>query len=1163
MSTTTLTIRDVLLKDPARPIPNEGVSKVGRPRDAVQWDVLRFELDNFVSEGAYEDGLERILSRFLANQSKGDQPGAWVSGFFGSGKSHFTRVLDALWSDLALPDETRARGLVHNLSDEIKAHLTELNTRGRQGGGLWSASGTLSSGAQSFRMAVLGILLQAADLPSQYGPGTFMLWLRRKGYESAVRAALADKGLDLEREVLDLYVSTDLGEALIALDPGLGSTPEAVLDKLAIQFAPKDDITDDELVSLARDILASVSTDSNPDWSKRKLPATLIVLDEVQQYIGDRGDRSLEVQTAVQNLQNQLEGQAMVVATGQSALQDTPHLQKLQDRFGIKVQLRSTDVDEVVRKVILEKRPEAVPVLDSVLTAASGEIHRHLQGTAIAVRGEDDKTLLADYPLLPTRRRFWEAVLRAVDPSGRGGQLRSQLQLTHEATGKVATSPLGAVIPGDAIFDRLRDSMISSGVLLSEIDEAIQSQLESGRPDASLRARVMALVFLIGQLPTTGIEPTGVQATPTIIADLLVEDLRANSGKLRDAVATTLQALADEGRLMLVDGQYRLTTREGQEWDADYRSRQIAIRGDDARIASDRAEELKKALNARLKGVSVLQGETKTKRDFMLHFGPEPPPQTGAIPVWVRDEWTVTDKTVREDAQREGVDSAIIHLLLPRRNADELRSALASFAGAQETIGTRPQPSSAEGIEARAGMQGRLEKERSRLDGYLREVLDHARIYQGGGTEVTGQTLTESLQIALSASARRLFSRFDEADRKGWDKVVDRAVEGNANPLQAIGHDGEVTAHPVPREIHAYLAGVARSGSQIRKRFAESPYGWPQDAIDGGLLALVVDGQVRPSLNGKPRPVRELIRMQIGPTEFARESNPPTMLQRLAVRKLFADTLSTAAKGDDNQLAQKFVDELSSLAQAAGGPAPRPAIPQPELLETLRLQQGGDRVITIAERGDQLWQWWTAWEQAGKKLPAREKRWARAQSLLSHAAGLPQREEIARQLEAIHHNRLLLHDPDPLDAPLDELVNGLRDAIRERRDQLLAARQAVIAELEASPEWKKLKDDVWQEILSANGLGPVPGVDVGDDAAIIAELEQRPLATWADRTAALPVRAAAAHAAAVKLTQPEAGEVKPKMATLATPDDVDAYLDELRAEIMALIDAGRSAIITR
>ena len=1162
MTVATLMNRDLLLNDPARQIPNQGVSKVGRPATGAEWDVLRFELDTFVSEGEYARGLERILGAFLANQGQSDQPGAWVSGFYGSGKSHFARVLAALWTDLQLPDGTRARGLVHRLSSDIEAHLAELSTRGRQSGGLWSASGTLSSGARSFRMAVLDILFQAAGLPDQYGPGMFVLWLRRKGFEQPVREALAAVGLQLEREAREMNVSTDLAEALIALDPGFGPSPDAVNERLHAQFGPRDDISDSELIVIARDILASVSTDPNPDWSRRKLPATLLVLDEVQQYIGDQSDRSLEVQTTVERLQSELDGQVMVVGTGQAALQSTPNLQKLIARFKIPVQLRSNDVDEVVRKVILEKRPAHVPALHQFLDEKSGEIDRHLQGTNIGARADDHKYLVADYPLLPARRRFWGAVLRAVDQTGAGGQLRSQLQLTHEATAKIADAPLGVMIPGDAIFDRLRDSMLQSGTLLSEIDEVIQAQRDAGRTDGTMRARVLALVFLINQLPPGGISDTGLQATPGSIADLLVDDLSQSSGRLREEVSRVLHDLADEGLLMAVDGQYRLQTREGQEWDADFRARQTRIRNDDARIASDRADELKKALTARLKGLSVLQGATKEKRDYAPHFGAEPPPQTGAIPVWVRDEWTVTDRTVRQDAQREGMDSPIVHLFLPRRNAEELRAALAGFGAAEETLATRPVPTSPEGIEARSGMESRRQQERARLDGLLSEILDHARVYQGGGTEVAEATLNESMQRAMEASALRLFPRFADADRKGWDKVVDRAVQGNPNPLEVLDYQGEAAANPVTREIADFLK-TPRSGQQLRKRFGDPPYGWPQDAIDGGLLALIADGKVRASLNGKPRLIQELKRPQVGQTEFVLEDSPPETTHKLALRRLAATILGPQATGDDARLAQLLLDRLSELAQRSGGPPPLPAPPQPELLEQVRLTQGGRRVIEIAANKSQLEAWFEDWSALAKKAPERMARWERLERLLRAARDLPQHDDIAAQVAAIRDNRLLLQEPDPTEAPIDRLVEGLRAAIRTAREELVEARAREVAALEATPEWSALDDGQWKAILATHELGPVPEIDVGDDQAILAGLERRPLSTWADRTAALPARAAAAHAEAAKRTQPEAGEVRPKMATLTTAAEVDGYLADLRAEIMALIEAGRSVIVTR
>ena len=86
--------RELFLVDPTTfTIPNEGVAKIYEPQTEEQWAVLRYELNRFVCEGEYRRGLERVLSTFLTNLNNPEQPAVWVSGFYGSGKSHFVRWL--------------------------------------------------------------------------------------------------------------------------------------------------------------------------------------------------------------------------------------------------------------------------------------------------------------------------------------------------------------------------------------------------------------------------------------------------------------------------------------------------------------------------------------------------------------------------------------------------------------------------------------------------------------------------------------------------------------------------------------------------------------------------------------------------------------------------------------------------------------------------------------------------------------------------------------------------------------------------------------------------------------------------------------------------------------------------------------------------------------
>jgi len=111
--------RDVFLKDPSTfSIPNDGVTKVLNPSTPEQWAVLRYELQEFVCSGEYREGLHRILSTYLNHLTQPQQPAVWVSGFYGSGKSHLVRVLEYLWRDVCFPNGATARGLA-DLPGEI------------------------------------------------------------------------------------------------------------------------------------------------------------------------------------------------------------------------------------------------------------------------------------------------------------------------------------------------------------------------------------------------------------------------------------------------------------------------------------------------------------------------------------------------------------------------------------------------------------------------------------------------------------------------------------------------------------------------------------------------------------------------------------------------------------------------------------------------------------------------------------------------------------------------------------------------------------------------------------------------------------------------------------------------------------------------------------
>ena len=999
-------IREVLSRDPVTAvIPNDGVTKVIQPQSANDWDVLRYELESFVCEGEYRQGLDRILSAFLTNISQPQQQAVWVSGFYGSGKSHLVRVLEYLWRDVEFPDGTSARSLA-TLPSDIDASLVELSRLGRQEGGLWCASGTLGSGAGTVRLALLAVLFKSANLPEQYPAARLVLWLKQNGWYDAVAAAVESRGKTLRTELRNMYVSPVLAETLLEVIPNLASSPPDVRTLLREQYPNVSDISDSDLHSAIADVLSLQST------APGKPPLTLLVFDELQQFIGNDPQRTLHVQNVVEACATQFGSHLLFVGTGQSALQANTELSKLQGRFSIRVTLSDVDVEKVVREVVLRKTPDKVASVRSVLDSASGEIDRHLAGTRIGPQPSDVLDRVADYPMLPVRRRLWERMLRSVDSAGTQGQLRTQLRIVHDTTRELAEKPLGTVAPADAIYWQVETEMLQSAILPRDVATTIR-ELNDGTEDGKLRSRLCALIFMIGKLDRdAGPLETGVRATADALADLVVDNLTAGSASLRQRVPIVLQDLVDAGTLILFDGEYRLQTPESMEWDTDYRSRLSRVLGDDVRMAAERETAMRQALATALKGLNFLQGTTKTPRKYETHIGSGRPATDGSsVPMWVQDEWSASLGAVREEARQAGIDSPTVFVFLPRLEADELRQTIGRLRAAEETVNTRAAPQTSAGIEARGAMQSRIEVEGKRVTDLVDNIIRKAHVYQGGGNEIIDASFPETIGQAVEAALTRLFPKFSDADQSGWNRVVTRALQGAPDALSTLGYSSDIENHPVCQEIRSFVGGAGKKGSDVRRHFSDPPYGWSRDTVDGALLTLLAGGFLRATRSGQAITAKDLNQQQIGVADFFSEGVIVSAAQRIEVRKIASAMGLPAKSGEEAEAVPVILERLQSGAQAAGGEAPLPAQPDTAIVRELRELAGNRQIVGVADKSNTIIDHHRDWSAAGEAAQERLPEWRRLERLLHHARTLPVATESNPQMEAIRSQRSLLTDP--------------------------------------------------------------------------------------------------------------------------------------------------------
>ncbi|MCU7849286.1 MAG: BREX system P-loop protein BrxC [Candidatus Thiodiazotropha sp. (ex Lucinoma kastoroae)] len=1139
--------RDIYQRDPSKiTLLNNGVATMTDALTDDERRTLRFELEHFVCEGEYQRGLVRILDSYVSSQGQPEQPAAWVSGFFGSGKSHMAKMLRFLWTDYTFPEDgASARGLAR-LPNDVQDLLKEISTLGKRGHGLHAAAGTLGAGAgDSVRLALLGIAFKSAELPESFPQARFCLWLKKNDIYDPVCAAVEAEGRDFRRELNDMYVSPLIAKALLSADSNFAANEKDARAALRAQFPKPKDITTDEFVSALQDTLA-------PNGN---MPCTVIILDEVQQYIGEDTGRSYVVQEVVEACSKRFGDRLLFLGTGQTALSGTPALQRLQGRFTVNVELSDTDVETVTRRVVLAKRPDRVNDVKSTLDGNAGELDRHLVGTKIGPRSEDKAVLVEDYPLLPVRRRFWEHALRAVDRAGTAGQLRTQLRIVYDAIRRTADDPLGTVVPADFLFEEISANLLQSGVLLREVNETIVEQ-DDGTPDGRLKSRLCALVFLIRKLPREAGVDIGVRATAEALADLLVKDLAKDGSELRGLLPKLLDELVAAGTLMKLDDEYSLQTRESSEWEAEFRNRQTKLVNDPTRMSSKRAQLLGSAVQDAIGSVKLLHGKCKEPRKLALHFGTEPPQgTTHEIPVWIRDGWGADEKNVIADARAAGPDSSVIHVFVPKSRADALARVIAAQSAAKDTLEYKGVPSTPEGIEARQGMETRLTEAANSLRSLVAEVIDGAKVYQGGGSERLEASLLDKVKEAANASLDRLFYDFKDADDHRWPKVIERARKGAEHPMEALDYSGKTEDHPVCSAVLSFV-GSGKKGKDVRAHFSAPPYGWSRDAVDAALISLFGTGHLRATANGTPLKPGQLDQAKVSSTDFRVESATIDTRQRLKLRKLLQTANVACKPNEEAVVAGEFLTRLGELGRGAGGEAPLPERPDTSHLLDLQSLAGNEQLVGILNRYDELLKniedWSKARDLAEKRLPA----YKRLHSLARHAEGLDAAKEAQPQIEAIAANRGLLDTTDPVPDLTKALVDALRAALASAEKRYSEIYDQESERLEAAESWQKIDQKDRDRILKGVHIAKVTKGATGTEQEVLESVERISLDAWRTRTAALPQLFVDARIQADKLVEPKTHHVKLGSATLHTPEEIKAWVEKTEQELLEQLKQG-------
>jgi len=547
-----MTIREIIKRDIGVKI--EGVVKV------FDRAALASEFREYVVTDKIEDELKRIFDTFTQVSDtlrRGGRPrdvmGMWVSGFFGSGKSHFAKVLGYLLQNEDLGDGSGERCIdvfLKHLSDtprgrDIRLRLGEIKQttqirtlafeiRSRQALNNPSSVGEILLGefyrsmglSENFIVARIERRLARRNLlpalEAEYASTFGIPWKSAEGRDDlmTVRRRLADI---LPR--IDKAEWQDVREAKKSLDDAFRHekiTAEGIADEL-VAWVDEQKLTGGKVQHL------------------------VFVVDEMGSFIGDSGDKISEVNSLAEMIGNKGKGKVWMICTSQLDLEkvvDRTNFQpalvgRLNARFELKPQLISDEINKVVAERILKKHPSeegkvrALYQEGYLAQLADLKASRHL-GTL------SERAFIDCYPLLPHQIRLAQDIFEAIAGFRVSGGVRSMITVVMEALQDVADDELGSIVSFDMIFDAVENDLLSQEYLGASGVRSIRESFERVPGTPIDPARILKVLWLLQKV-------AWVPRVPETLSKLLVRDLKTEIPPLREKVEQTLDKLQEAG----------------------------------------------------------------------------------------------------------------------------------------------------------------------------------------------------------------------------------------------------------------------------------------------------------------------------------------------------------------------------------------------------------------------------------------------------------------------------------------------------------------------------------------------------------------------------------------------------------------------------------------
>lgn len=560
-------IKEIFTKDIDRNI--RGVIKIGQGQEdnQVNEELKRQELEEYV----VTDEIKRHFDSFFAAYDKSidaptDEMGVWISGFYGSGKSHFLKILSYLLDNKTVYGK-RPLDYFRNtnkITDEKTLALMEKASGISADVIKFNIDAKADANAVSDKAAILTVFLRVFNEQLGYASDIALAemerWLDDNGYYDSFKAAFKTlKHSQWEDARINFSFIKD-------------TVKQALVDSGAMTRANADEYMD-SMGSVPVSVDSFTKIVKNYLDKKDSKHHVVFLADEVGQFIGDDGKRMLNLQSIVEELGVACQGRAWVVVTSQQQIdevtsnfthQSREDFSKIQGRFNTMISMSSANANEVIQKRLLDKKPEAVRQLTTLFEDNQYNINNKISFSDQIKRQKYDdlNTFVVNYPFIPYQFSLLKDVLVAVRKHGAEGKHmsdgeRSMLSTFQAATRLNEDHELGALVPFAAFFRGMYEFLSHDHQVVFARAESDPLVCKSGDKN-TLEMQVLQLLFMIKYLDNF-------DATLENLTTLSVNGLFVDREALSQKIQRVLNVLVDQKYIQRNIDTYEFLTDKEQD----------------------------------------------------------------------------------------------------------------------------------------------------------------------------------------------------------------------------------------------------------------------------------------------------------------------------------------------------------------------------------------------------------------------------------------------------------------------------------------------------------------------------------------------------------------------------------------------------------------------